>query len=180
MTSLGSRIRPSLGTGQSGPGLLHGRRFAHRPRPPVPPFDLTEEQLRAALTRSDGWIRVGTIGWRSVVRYLTVWSAVMFAVLVIVLAGGYLILSLLGVTTSVSRALAIILDEPVPDSGVLPVLQPRRVLPAAMLASAMVSLLWLVTALASVLVHNAVSVLTGGVRVRLRTTPAPRRKKTAP
>lgn len=173
MTSLGSRIPPE-------PALRHRGRLAHRPRLPIPHYDLTDEQLRSALASSGGWVRVGTIGWRSAVRYLTVWSVVMFAVLVIVLAGGYVVLSLLGVTTSVSRALAIILDEPVPDSGVLPVLQPQRVLPVAMVASAAFSLLWLIAALASVLVHNAVSVLTGGVRVRLRTSSAPRRKKTAP
>jgi hypothetical protein len=120
-------------------------------------------------TSTTSWIRVGTIQLRSAVRYLFVWATVLFAVLLLVLGLGFVLLDVLGVTGSVSRALAVILDQPLPSSGVLPVLQARNVLPAAVLLSAVMSGLWLMSAVAAVLVHNAVSSLTGGIRVRLRT-----------
>jgi hypothetical protein len=130
--------------------------------------DAAESSVRAALAAPTGWVRVGTIELRSAARYLVVWALVLFGVLGLVLAGGYVALAVLGVTRSMSRALAIILDEPLPESGVLPALQPQRVVPTALLVSAVLSALSLVSGLAAVLVHNAVSALTGGVRVRVR------------
>ena len=117
-------------------------------------------------------MRVGTIGLWSAVRYLVVWAVVLFGVLVLVLLGSYVVLSFLGVIASVSSALAIILDEPLPASGVLPALQPQRALPTAVAVSAVLSVLALGAALALVLVHNAVSALTGGLRVRIRPAPS--------
>jgi hypothetical protein len=97
-----------------------------------------------------------------------VWAGVLFVVLLLVLVGGYLLLWALGVTASVSKALAIVLGEQVPSSGVLPVLQPQSVLPMAVLVSFALSVLALASAFAAVLVHNAVSSLTGGLLVRIR------------
>jgi hypothetical protein len=119
-----------------------------------------------------GWTRVGTVQLSSAVRYLAVWAAVMCGVLLLVLVGGYIVLAVLGVTGSASRALAIILDEPLPSSGVLPLLQPSNVLPVAVLVSVLLSALCFASALAAVLVHNAVTELTGGLRVRLRSGPS--------
>lgn len=119
-------------------------------------------------TAAGSWVRIGTVELSSAFRYLLVWAAVLFGVLLVVLGVGYLLLAMLGVTGSVSRALAVILDQPLPSSGVLPVLQARNVLPAVLVVCAALSALWFVCAAAAVLVHNAVSALTGGVRVRLR------------
>ena len=147
---------------------------ARRPVGPLPspvavkPASESAAARRAIPTTSGTWVRIGTIELRSAVRYLFAWASVMFAVLVVVLVVGYAFLDLLGVIGSMSRALAIIFDEPLPASGVLPALQARNVLAGAALVSALRSALWLVSALAAVLVHNAVSALTGGVRVRLR------------
>jgi hypothetical protein len=140
---------------------------------------LTRSPSRVGAHAPTGWSRVGTVQLRSATRYLAVWAAVLCGVLLLVLVGGYVLLSLLGVTGSASRALAIILDEPLPSSGVLPLLQPGNVLPAAVLVSVLLSALWFVAAMSAVLVHNAVTELTGGLRVRLRTVssgpPIPRR-----
>jgi hypothetical protein len=150
---------PSVASGSdTAPLNAHGTSRASR-----------SSQLPPRPVSAAGWVRVGTVRIRSALRYLIVWAVVLFGILALVLGVGYVLLAVLGVTGSVSRALAVVLDEEVPASGVLPVLQPQNVLPAVLLASAVVSFLWLVSALAAVLVHNAVSVLTGGVRVRIRT-----------
>jgi len=141
----------------------------------------------AAVERTDridlrppaGWVTVGTVRLQSVAGYLLLWAAVMCAVLFLVLVGGYLALWVLGVVASLSKALAIVLGEPLPESGVLPFLQPQSVVPLAVLVSFLLSGLALVTGFAAVLVHNAVSSLTGGVRVRLRASSAPARRPTA-
>ncbi|HUR13331.1 MAG TPA: DUF3566 domain-containing protein [Mycobacteriales bacterium] len=111
---------------------------------------------------------MGTVNVGSAARYLTVWAFVLCGVMLLVLVGGYVLLSLLGVIGSVSRALAVLLGEDVGGDGVLPMLRPSRVLPAVVLVSVVLSGLWLVSAFAAVLVHNAVTSLTGGFRVRLR------------
>jgi predicted secreted protein len=148
---------------------FHPRRAAlPAPRPAAHPraVSLVNPQGQAVLPA--GWVRVGTVQLRSAASYLVLWAVVLFAVLVCVLVGGYSALSQLGVTGSVSRALAVLTDEPLPPSGVLPVLQPDRVLPTAVLVSAVLSGVWLVLAFAAVLVHNAITKLTGGIRVRIR------------
>jgi hypothetical protein len=124
--------------------------------PALPPAD---ESSASVVPASGGWVRVGTVGLRSALSYLTVWAGVVFAALVLVV---------LGVTGSVSRAMAVLMDEQVPASGVLPALQPGHVLPLAVLVSLLLAGLWLVSSVAAVLVHNAVSRLTGGLRVRIR------------
>ena len=146
---------------------FHARRV-DEPLPSPVAVSPSAERRRTLPTTSVAWARVGTIQLRSAVRYLFVWAWVMFAVLVVVLVVGYVFLDLLGVVDSLSRALAIIFDEPLPASGVLPPLQARNVLVGAVLVSALLSALWLVAAVAAVLVHNAVSALTGGVRIRVR------------
>jgi hypothetical protein len=146
---------------------FHARRHVE-PLASPGPVNPSSAPRSAIPTTSGTWIRIGTIQLRSAFRYLFVWAWVMFGVLVVVLVVGYVLLDLLGVIGSLSRALAIIFDEPLPPSGVLPALQARNVLSGAVLASALLSALWLVSSFAAVLVHNAVSVLTGGVRVRLR------------
>jgi hypothetical protein len=133
--------------------------------PALPPAD---ESSASVVPASGGWVRVGTVGLRSALSYLTVWAGVVFAALVLVLLGGYVVLAMLGVTGSVSRAMAVLMDEQVPASGVLPALQPGHVLPLAVLVSLLLAGLWLVSSVAAVLVHNAVSRLTGGLRVRIR------------
>jgi len=139
------------------------------------PVELTPRQAVPA-----GWVRVGTIRVHRAGSYLLAWAAVLFAVLFLVLVGGYLLLWGFGVTASVSEALAIVLGEPLPESGVLPMLQPQAVLPMAVLVSFLLSFLSLAATFAAVLVHNAVSSLTGGLLVRIRPAdraprvPAPR------
>jgi hypothetical protein len=113
-------------------------------------------------------MRVGAVPIDSATRYLVGWAVGIFAVLLVVLVLGYALLSVLGVIGSVSRGLAVLLGQDVPRSGVLPALRATTVLPAIVLLSALLSGLWLVAAFGAVLVHNAVTSLTGGLRVRIR------------
>lgn len=126
-------------------------------------------------------MRVGAVPLDSAARYLVAWAVGIFAVLLVVLVFGYAVLSVLGVIGSVSRGLAVLLGQDVPKSGVLPVLQATTVLPAILVVSVLLSGLWLVAAFGAVLVHNAVTSLTGGLRVRIRpeaTRPLPTRSAT--
>ncbi|MFN2538428.1 MAG: DUF3566 domain-containing protein [Mycobacteriales bacterium] len=170
MTTLGFRTRPITRVAPTPrvprrvpaaapPTRRSLRRMRGRPGRPRPPAE-AEPEVQV-------WTEVGTVSLRSATRYLTVWTAVLFVVLLLVLCGGYAVLLVLGVIASVSRALALVLAEPLPSSGVLPFLRPQAVLPVAVLVSAALSVLWLITAIALILVHNATSSLTGGLRVRL-------------
>jgi hypothetical protein len=60
-----------------------------------------------------------------------------------------------------------VLDQ-VPDTGVLPALEFGALLPWLLLGAAGLALLWLLTLLAVVLVHNGICAVTGGPRVRVR------------
>jgi hypothetical protein len=124
--------------------------------------------VRPVAASGSGMMRVGVVPLDSAVRYLLAWAVGICCVLVVVLVLGYALLSVLGVVGSVSRGLAVLLGQDVPSSGVLPVLQATRVLPAIVLLSVVVSGLWLVAAFGAVLVHNAVTSVTGGLRVRIR------------
>ena len=99
--------------------------------------------------------------------YLFVWMLVLLGVEVLVFWGGYSALERLGVLESVSRAVATVLGDPVPASGVLPALEFSALLPWAVLAGAAVALLWLIGSLAVVLVHNCICAITGGPRVHI-------------
>lgn len=113
-------------------------------------------------------VRLGSFGLGSAALYLLVWAVVLFSVSTAVLVAGYVALERLGVLLSLSRTAATVLSQPLPESGVLPALQPAALLPYALVSSAVLALLWLVASLAFVCVHNAVSTLTGGLRVRIR------------
>ena len=134
--------------------------------------DLTAR--RAVPPPTASWVRVGKVSPRAAVRYLVVWSGVLFVAQLLVLVVTYAVLSSLGVIGSVSRALALVSDQPLPASGVLPALQPLHVLPVLVVVSLVLSLLFLVAAVGVVLVHNATTTLTGGLAVRVRPEP-PRR-----
>ena len=113
-------------------------------------------------------LRFGSFGLGSAALYLLVWSVVLFVVSSTVLVAGYLALERLGVLLSLSRSAATVLSQPLPESGLLPALEPAALLPYALVGSAALALLWLVASLAFVCVHNAVSTLTGGLRVKVR------------
>ena len=113
-------------------------------------------------------LRLGRLELASALAYLLLWAAVLFVVEVLVLWGSHEALDRLGVLASISGAVATVLDLPVPDTGVLPALEFGALLPWLLLAAAGVTLLWLVTMLAVVLVHNAICAVTGGPRVRVR------------
>ena len=113
-------------------------------------------------------VRLGSFGLGSAALYLLVWAVVLFSVSTAVLVAGYVALERLGVLLSLSRTAATVLSQPLPESGVLPALEPAALLPYALVSSAVLALLWLVASLAFVCVHNAVSTLTGGLRVRIR------------
>ena len=72
---------------------------------------LRSSQLPPRPVSAAGWVRIGTVRIRSALRYLIVWAVVLFGVLALVLGVGYVLLDVLGVTGSVSRALAVVLDE---------------------------------------------------------------------
>jgi hypothetical protein len=133
---------------------------------PAPP-QRSAPQLRAAVEGA-GWVRVGPVALGSLRRYLVTWAAVLFGVLLVLQLVAYVLLSMLGVTGSVSKALAVVLGEQLPASGVVPALQLHNVLPLALLVSLVGAALLLVTAAGVVLMHNAVTELTGGFQVRLR------------
>jgi hypothetical protein len=133
----------------------------------------TVPTVRPTGVQGSGWTRVGTVPLDSAARYLVAWAVGLLVVLVLVLLVGYGLLAALGVLGSVSRGLAVLLGEDLPSSGVLPVLQPGTVLPAVLVVSVLLSGLWLVAAFGAVLVHNAVTELTGGLRVRLRPDAPP-------
>jgi hypothetical protein len=112
-------------------------------------------------------MRVGPVDPNAALRYLAVWAGVLCAVLVVVLVLGYVLLTVLGVTGSVSKALGILSGDEA-SSGLVPALQPQRVLPLLVVGSVVLSGLAFVAAIAGVLVHNAATSLTGGLRVRMR------------
>ena len=86
----------------------------------------------------------------------------------------YALLAVLGVLGSVSQALALVSDQP--SSGLVPPLQPQHVLPLIVVTSLCVSGLFLVASYGVLLVHNATTSLTGGLRVRVR-PDGPRRAR---
>ena len=111
---------------------------------------------------------VGPIELRSAATYLLAWALVVFAVVVLVLSSGYAVLDRLGVLASVSRAVATVLGDEVPAGGVLPALELDALLPWLLAGAAALAVLWLLTVLAMVAVHNGICALTGGPRVRTR------------
>lgn len=126
--------------------------------------EATPETVEAAPTR----VRIGSLGLGSAAAYLLLWMLVLLGVQLLVFWGGYAALDRLGVLSSVSRAAATVLGDPVPASGVLPALEFSALLPWALIGSGALAVLWLVGSLAVVLVHNCICAITGGPRVRLR------------
>lgn len=118
-------------------------------------------------TPPDVVVALGRVGLRSVAAYLVLWAVVLFVVEVLVFWSGHAALLRLGVLESVSRAVATVLDDPVPETGVLPALEFGALLPWLLVAAAGLAVLWLLTLLAVVLVHNGIAAVTGGPRVRL-------------
>lgn len=113
-------------------------------------------------------LTLGRLELRSVLGYLLLWAVVLFAVEVLVLWSSHTALLRLGVLESVSRAVATVLDHQVPESGVLPALEFEALLPWVLAVAAGLAVLWLLTLLAVVLVHNGICAVTGGPRVRVR------------
>jgi hypothetical protein len=129
---------------------------------------VAQAQSRSDPARFTGWTRVGPVDLDAALRYFAVWAAVLCAVLTVVLVLGYALLTVLGVTGSVSKALAILSGDEATSSGLVPALQPQHVLPLLVLGSVVLSVLAYVVAVAGVVVHNAATSLTGGLRVRMR------------
>lgn len=115
-----------------------------------------------------GQLRIGRVGLGSAAAYLLLWTAVVFAVEVLVFWGGHTALHRLGVLDSVSRAAATVLGDPVPESGVLPALEFAALLPWVLLAAGALAVLWLFASLSLVLLHNCICAITGGPRVQVR------------
>lgn len=126
-----------------------------------------DQLLQVAAPALPPQVRLGAFGLGSAALYLWVWAVVLFTVGTAVLVAGYVALERLGVLLSLSRTAATVLSQPLPESGVLPALEPAALLPYALVSSAVLALLWLVASLAFVCVHNAVSTLTGGLLVRI-------------
>ena len=138
----------------------------------VPPVQPTTAARPAAVRRPAvapppaTWARLGRVEMHSALRYLTVWAAVMFVVVLAVEVVTYVFLAALGVLSSVSSALALVNDQS--GSGLVPMLQPQHVLPMLVVMSLLISGLFLLGAVGVLLVHNATTALTGGLRVRVR------------
>ena len=151
-----------------------------RPLPPAVVGGVVQAQSRSGPAQSTGWMRVGQVDVQAAVRYLAVWAGALCAVLLVVLVLGYAFLTVLGVTGSVSKALGILSGDDA-SGGLVPALQPQHVLPLLVVMSVVLSGLAFVAAMAAVLVHNAATSLTGGLRVRLRPeTVRPVRPRHAP
>lgn len=112
-------------------------------------------------------VAVGGFELRSVAAYLLAWSLVVFVVELLVLWTGHTALERLGVLDSVSRAVATVLGDEVPATGVLPALEFGALFPWLLVAAAALAVVWLLTLLAVVVVHNGICTLTGGPRVRV-------------
>jgi Transmembrane domain of unknown function (DUF3566) len=112
-------------------------------------------------------LRLGALDLRSVLAYLLLWTLVLFVVEVLVLWSGHAALLRLGVLEQVSRAAATVLDQPLPETGLLPALELGALLPWLVAGAAGVAVLWLLTVVTVVLVHNAVCAVTGGPWVRV-------------
>jgi len=138
-----------------------------RPLPPAVVGGVVQAQSRSGVPTAAGWMRLGPVDPHAAVRYLAVWAAALCAVLVVVSVLGYALLTVLGVTGSVSKALGILSGDDA-SSGLVPALQPQNVLPLLVFGSMLLSALAFVAAMAGVLVHNAATSFTGGLRVRLR------------
>ena len=151
------------------PFRLH--RHAPVPAPSAPGDDAVPaaaEPAPPATAPPEGSVRLGSVGLRSAAAYLFLWMLVLLAVEVLVFWGGYTALAALGVLESVSAALATVLGDPVPESGVLPALELPALLPWAVLGGAALAVLWMIMSLALVLVHNCICAITGGPRIRVR------------
>jgi hypothetical protein len=61
-----------------------------------------------------------------------------------------------------------VLGDPVPETGILPALEFGALLPWLLVAAGGLAVLWLLTLLAVVLVHNGICAVTGGPRVHVR------------
>lgn len=112
-------------------------------------------------------VRMGRIAVLPALLYLSIWSLVLLGVWLLVGWGGYAVLDRLGVLESVSRAVATALAQPLPPSGLLPLLEWDRVWPLMVLLGIALSVLWVITTMAFVLIHNAISGIMGGPRVRI-------------
>lgn len=112
-------------------------------------------------------VHLGGVALGSAFGYLLAWALVLFTVTTSVFVAGYAALERVGVLTSLSRTAATVLSLPLPESGRLPALELPALLPYALVGSGVLALLWLVASLAFVCVHNAVSKLTGGLRVKV-------------
>lgn len=128
----------------------------------------TPSQSDPAVTPPADPVALGRLELRSVVPYLLLWTAVLFVVEVLVLWSSHAALLRLGVLQQVSQAVATVLDQPVPDSGLLPVLELGALLPWLLAAAGGLALLWLLSVVSVVLVHNGICAVTGGPRVHLR------------
>jgi hypothetical protein len=84
----------------------------------------------------------------------------MWVVMSVVLLSAYAVLSLLGVIDSVSQALSVVSGSDVQ------VLEVQNVVPGVLALSAVIGAIWFACAMGAVLVHNAVTEVTGGLRVR--------------
>jgi hypothetical protein len=142
-------------------------RVSRQPRPdgraPAPPPDGSPAQPLPwdALT-------VGRLELRAAAAYLLLWAAVLFVVELLVFWSAHTALLRFGVLDSVSSAAATVLDESLPESGILPALEFGALLPWLLVAAAAIAVLWLLTLLAIVLVHNGICAVTGGPRVHVR------------
>ena len=141
-------------------------RVSRQPRPdgpaPAPPDGIPADP------RPGRVVAVGRLELRAAAAYLLLWAVVLFVVELLVLWSAHAALLRSGVLESVSSAVATVLDQSLPGSGVLPALELGALLPWLLVAAAALALLWLLTLLAVVLVHNGICAVTGGPRVRVR------------
>ena len=142
-------------------------RVSRQPRPdgpaPAPPPDGIAQDPRPGRA-----VAVGRLELRAAAAYLLLWAVVLFVVELLVLWSAHAALLRSGVLESVSSAVATVLDQSLPESGVLPALELGALLPWLLVAAAALAVLWLLTLLAVVLVHNGICAVTGGPRVRVR------------
>jgi hypothetical protein len=127
------------------------------------------EQPRTARTRSGPTeVRLGAVRVWSTSGYLLGWSVVVLALWVGVCCASYWVLLHTGALASVSQSAATILDVPIGSNGLISFFTWSNVLGVSVLTGAAVALVWFVSAVGALLVHNALTAMTRGPRVQLK------------
>lgn len=138
---------------------------AVRDAPRVEPL---ADQRRGNMRSGPADVRLGRIRIWSTAGYLLGWSVVLMAVWVAICSAAYWVLLHTGALASVSDSASTILSVPIGSNGLISFFTWSNVLGASVLTGAALALVWFVSAVGALLVHNALTAMTRGPRVQLK------------